>query len=490
MPRRPTYIVALLLLATVAVAGEFVPNDTTISDSSVDLRDPEFDPVGNRMVWQDGDGNLWIADVDPVTGDIAPTTGMGQMLDTDLASLVGTGNGPEWGYGQGEVIIAYTKRLSGKRFLGLARQDPAGQWIAGTLANNGDPGDRWRPLSTDPGTVDTARLAYIRAFDDSGERAVAWRNAIDASTERTIFGAGTNGGQWAQGERAFVSPSKVDGVFQLFWVDIDTEEVTQITDGPLETLNALPWLAPEYDDQLISAAMGTTQVGIFRRIDGVWTLINTIRPPTTRPFIGSPEPFVHNGKSYVTMIASQEIGVGPLAFFPTGPSEVWIAGIDPDAPFYRRVDDGSDGPFRTEPEAYTTTNGPVIYYTLRDNETGNALLNRADTGLGPPAIFDEDNDGLADSADNCRLIQNPDQRDTDADGIGNLCDADLDQDCTVAFGDVALLRQSFGQIGDLDADFDGNGIVNFADVGILASQFFEDFTVTQPSGAPNLCDGA
>ena len=40
---------------------------------------------------------------------------------------------------------------------------------------------------------------------------------------------------------------------------------------------------------------------------------------------------------------------------------------------------------------------------------------------GPPVI-DTDQDGVPDSEDNCVFTPNPDQLDTDGDGIGNACD--------------------------------------------------------------------
>jgi hypothetical protein len=85
---------------------------------------------------------------------------------------------------------------------------------------------------------------------------------------------------------------------------------------------------------------------------------------------------------------------------------------------------------------------------------------------------DTDQDGIADAADNCTLVANPDQRDTNGDGYGNVCDADLDNNGIINFLDLALMKQAFFDSGDLDADLDGNGRVNFVDLGMMKSSFF------------------
>jgi len=87
-------------------------------------------------------------------------------------------------------------------------------------------------------------------------------------------------------------------------------------------------------------------------------------------------------------------------------------------------------------------------------------------------IHDQDGDGVADEIDNCTLVPNPDQRDTDGDGYGNLCDADLNGDGIVNFQDLAIFRQKFGS-NDPNADFDGNGVVNFQDLARLRLQFLK-----------------
>ena len=109
----------------------------------------------------------------------------------------------------------------------------------------------------------------------------------------------------------------------------------------------------------------------------------------------------------------------------------------------------------------------------------------------PATIFfarpDTDGDGVVDSTDNCTAVANADQLDVDADGIGNRCDGDFDQDCNVNFGDLAVMKAQFFTPGQLNTDMDGNGTTNFADLSLFKTMFF---LPPGPSGIPNICDGA
>jgi len=75
-------------------------------------------------------------------------------------------------------------------------------------------------------------------------------------------------------------------------------------------------------------------------------------------------------------------------------------------------------------------------------------------------------------------------RDTDADGIGNDCDADFDQSCSVNFVDLGLMKAAFFQPGTTNTDMNGDGQTNFIDLGLLKLGFFRP---PGPSGIPNLC---
>jgi hypothetical protein len=85
---------------------------------------------------------------------------------------------------------------------------------------------------------------------------------------------------------------------------------------------------------------------------------------------------------------------------------------------------------------------------------------------------DADEDGSADGLDNCVLVANPTQIDTDEDGYGNACDADITNDGIVNFVDLARLKQAFFT-DDPIADLSGDGVVNFGDLAILKNSFFK-----------------
>ena len=71
---------------------------------------------------------------------------------------------------------------------------------------------------------------------------------------------------------------------------------------------------------------------------------------------------------------------------------------------------------------------------------------------------DNDNDGYFDTIDNCPNISNPDQSDTNGDGIGDIC-SDLDQDGLLDEYDNCPLISNPNQ-----QDSDGDGIGDDCDL--------------------------
>lgn len=84
---------------------------------------------------------------------------------------------------------------------------------------------------------------------------------------------------------------------------------------------------------------------------------------------------------------------------------------------------------------------------------------------------DPDDDGIDASIDNCLAVANTSQTDTDGDGFGNRCDADLNNDCAVNFADLDIFRDVFFG-ADANADLNDDGMINFADLMIVKESFF------------------
>ncbi len=92
---------------------------------------------------------------------------------------------------------------------------------------------------------------------------------------------------------------------------------------------------------------------------------------------------------------------------------------------------------------------------------------------------DSDTDGILDSLDNCIEQSNANQRDTNGDGFGNACDADVNNNGLVDPADFSLVKSLVGQTS-ADEDLNGNGLVDPADFS------FTKANVGQPPG-PSCC---
>jgi len=86
---------------------------------------------------------------------------------------------------------------------------------------------------------------------------------------------------------------------------------------------------------------------------------------------------------------------------------------------------------------------------------------------------DTDADGVPDFADNCRLRSNASQCDSDADGFGNRCDGDMNNNNATNAQDTTLYRQQLGQPSVAPtynkADINCNGSVNAQDTTLFRS---------------------
>lgn len=102
---------------------------------------------------------------------------------------------------------------------------------------------------------------------------------------------------------------------------------------------------------------------------------------------------------------------------------------------------------------------------------------------------DTDNDGIEDGVDNCFLVPNPDQADTDADGMGNACDSDDDNDGIEDSADNCSLVLNLDQT-DTDGDGEGDACDSDDDNDTITDNNDNCVLIPNPDQADNDGDGA
>ncbi len=105
---------------------------------------------------------------------------------------------------------------------------------------------------------------------------------------------------------------------------------------------------------------------------------------------------------------------------------------------------------------------------------GDAGVDDVDGG-DPPAPVDTDADGLYDPEDNCPLVANPDQLDSDADGYGDVCD-------------LAFYASPCCGPPECDLDSDGDGIPDRLDVCPWTPNTMQDNVDDDHDGVGDPCD--
>ncbi len=130
----------------------------------------------------------------------------------------------------------------------------------------------------------------------------------------------------------------------------------------------------------------------------------------------------------------------------------------------------------------TVTPEVVDFKTMFDASTqkSTVIASAEFAGTVIVPVPDTDGDGVADNLDNCKLVANANQRNTDGDSFGNICDPDFNQNNIVDPADVSSLKAKLGQVS-ANHDLNGNGIVDPADMSILKTYLGK---APGPSGLP------
>jgi outer membrane protein OmpA-like peptidoglycan-associated protein len=148
------------------------------------------------------------------------------------------------------------------------------------------------------------------------------------------------------------------------------------------------------------------------------------------------------------------------------------------------------GPNPTNPLDTDTDNDGLADGVEDANRNG-----QVDAGETDPNKVDTDGDGLNDDVDNCRLIPNVNQLNTDGDALGNVCDPDDDNDGVLDAVDNCPLTANASQsnndgdaLGDAcDDDDDNDGVLDAIDNCPLAANTSQLNTDSDALG--DACDG-
>ena len=355
----------------------------------------------SRLTYIDTAHNLWLGYVDFLTGDFSPTNGQALLLDTNVTTPQEIGNGPEWMASQRGSEIVYTRWTNNQPRtppwlkLGFAHMSD-GAWIAGEVANSAS---RVLPV----GTIDlndAVPAANYQAYVPDGMlQSLFWRNVSSGALDNPIPISSTDPGmtrRWVPGTRDIIitapaPPDALGGVWrQVFLYHTMTNTLEQLTYGATSKSWAFMWQAPEYNnEQVFFVVVNGNHLNIYRNFpypNGTarWTVVDSAIMPAATPNIVSPEPFVHNGHSWIFFTLSADRNGRDY----TATSLIAMAGIVPDsARSSIRFLTSADNPprARRDPEYFITANGPYIYYN-RYYTTGTQIsegIFRVDTGLGP-----------------------------------------------------------------------------------------------------------
>lgn len=402
-------IAAAVLAAAVAVPAQAQPA-TEVLVTTARFGDMEFDwgrdgvfcgecngGDGNaRFNWVDRQNRLWISYIDHDTGFFYPPNGRAVLVDTDVAYYSDYGNGPEWAFSQQGSQLVYARYETGKPFsdetVGVAMAKSVdGAWVAGFLD------DKRGRISPGPTQSVNDPFPLMTNASSQGPR-IYWRELKDPpGRERKApwLSVGLSV-RWIPDSKklAFVNgASHPDGrrYQQIFTFDSETDAVEQLTFDATQKRGIFMFPAPEFGgDMVYFTVADRTEMRVFRYMadasgERSWVLINRIYGPADAPYLATPEPFIHNGKTYVYMTLSpikQAVSI-------KAPTDLAITGIDPATPSFRRLTDRtSPRRLRQDPEYYITSQGPFLYFTRAIPATDtsgpvNEGIFRIDLGLGP-----------------------------------------------------------------------------------------------------------
>ncbi|MBC7794199.1 MAG: hypothetical protein H7Z43_10870 [Clostridia bacterium] len=335
---------------------DFVAACSVVSPVDGFIGDPEYNPAAGSVTWQEFSGALWLASIDPLTGDIAPSTGKGVLLANDVAPLNRTFNAAEWGYSMSGDVIVYTSIGTNQTPQISVLTENAGIWTKQKLPGTDN---YYNPRASKTRTDEAPIVHFLDASSN-----IVWRDLTPSGVITAI--PNSTDGHWVDGVQALTYIDRTSR--QVRYYDIATATSTEITTDDGVKQRPYMWIAPDFNDKLVFFARVGNDLRVYVQTTGTsFEYLRTITSPSTDyPVIASPEPVVRDGVSYVSFMASTTVLETDNV-----PAEIWLVSVDATVGFSRRLSQDAVE-VRTDPEPYDGT-GPMFTYYTRVEANGEEL---------------------------------------------------------------------------------------------------------------------
>ncbi len=222
-------------------------------------------------------------------------------------------------------------------------------------------------------------------------------------------------------------------------------------------------MCEDYAGNLVIAGINYKKNGWVAKFDSTGTLI------TEKEYTGTSDDTLYG------IAATSDFGVvavGMSSSFGDGGKDAWIIKMDSEL----NVGEGCPG---NDPGS-TVTDAEFVQGTANPHEIAIEGFETRDwnTEASDPAFYadyrcipenDQDQDGILDHQDNAPETYNPDQTDSDNDGIGNIVDCDLNNDGVVNLPDFTTFRSQWNSTTSPESDFNSDGVVSVPDYTIFRS---------------------
>jgi hypothetical protein len=380
--------IAALCAAPAGATRPFV-EDVRLGLDTLDYIDPEFYSEGNLMAFQDDRERLWVGELDPLTGLLRTASGQDFLLDSAIAEIPDSRNGPEWGMDDSGVDVYYTKSDS-------TALDQI--WRAGFLPVRRAPVQltHTRPASFGNFAsynrgVPTTGVAYAQI--DSLYRwhvFIADEDSADTGWELSAYDIWQTGPRLVPGTRdwVYIATTADPQVTHLARFDWNTKQSRLLTDDPGYKRDVWAFPAPEYEGEISYVAqVDTHHLGIWRNLgspDSMLTKVDSILLP-----VGSPHRYIYSLEPAFASTADSASYFAVLLNLrrdPRNPGDgaIWVLGLgwDPENRFALRVDSGAitgDTANRYEPEVYVGAEEVFVMYN--NWRPGSNDLHRCRTGI-------------------------------------------------------------------------------------------------------------